>query len=327
MKLTIAIPTYDRNEILNQSLMLLLPQLTSECELLVIDNGSDTPVSETIQEVLSKYPDVKTRLVRNPINIGGNANILRCFELCETEWVWVLSDAYQVRFKAVQTILNTIQKHSDCLYINFKHPSLTRSQEKVGKGIKGFIELMDDYGMALMISTSLFRANELVKQLAPANHFSYTLAPHLVLLLYALSDDRSVCYAKDEIIVSKNHIGEKNWAIMLYLFALALTDVPLPPRELILLKQKIMKSINKHMIFIVLMAAAHAIKTKSVDRSLHHFTLYRCRALRTPLSFGQRIRLALLGILFRYPTFTLALYRALGQDYYNIPYGRTDDLW
>ena len=53
MKLTIAIPTYNRNEILKANLEKLLPQVTDECNVVIFDNCSDTPVKEVIEEVNS----------------------------------------------------------------------------------------------------------------------------------------------------------------------------------------------------------------------------------------------------------------------------------
>ena len=50
--ITIAIPTYNRNRTLKENLRLLLPQLTDRCRLLIIDNCSDTPVAETLADLL-----------------------------------------------------------------------------------------------------------------------------------------------------------------------------------------------------------------------------------------------------------------------------------
>jgi abequosyltransferase len=82
--LTIAIPTYNRSEQIKATISLLLPQLTPECFLLIIDNHSDVPVSESLAALLATLPQSQYSIVRNRVNIGGNANIVRCFELCDT---------------------------------------------------------------------------------------------------------------------------------------------------------------------------------------------------------------------------------------------------
>jgi glycosyltransferase involved in cell wall biosynthesis len=327
MKLTVAIPTYNRNKILNQTLAMLLPQLTVDCKLLIIDNCSDVPIVSTLQDLLAKFPGVRARIIRNRVNIGACANVLRCFELCETEWLWILCDAYQIRPEAVRTALDSVSEHNNCLYINFKHPAITRAQTRIGYGIKGFVELMDNFGMALMTSTCVFRASELLKYLPQGFHFAHTLSPHLVLLLCALADNRPVCYSKEEIVVSKGPVGDNNWSIMLYLLTLGLVDVPMPPGEATILKRKILLDINQHMRGIVLTAATNAAQAKSARRSVYQFDTYCFKALYGHLLLAQRLKLGLLRFLFRYPKFTLALHRAFRGDNRRIRCGYTDGIW
>ena len=55
MKLTIAIPTYNRNDIFRANLEKLLPQVTNECRVIIFDNCSDIPIENTVKDLLSKY--------------------------------------------------------------------------------------------------------------------------------------------------------------------------------------------------------------------------------------------------------------------------------
>ena len=92
MHLTIAIQTYNRPNELLVLLHRLLPMLDSRCKVLIVDNCSEEPVAEKQRRVLGDWPRVDLTIVRNRVNVGGGANILRCFELCQTEWLWVLGD-------------------------------------------------------------------------------------------------------------------------------------------------------------------------------------------------------------------------------------------
>lgn len=47
---------------------------------------------EAVTRATTRFPGVQCRVVRKRANIGANANVLRCFELCETEWIWILGD-------------------------------------------------------------------------------------------------------------------------------------------------------------------------------------------------------------------------------------------
>ena len=56
MRLTVAIPTYNRNATLKATLEHLLPQWNERCKLLILDNHSDVPVEETLRDLLAAYP-------------------------------------------------------------------------------------------------------------------------------------------------------------------------------------------------------------------------------------------------------------------------------
>ena len=109
MKLTIAIPTYNRNELLKANLLKLLPQVTDECRIIIFDNCSDVPVKDTLSDLLNGYSNIDISIVRNRYNIGMTANILKCFEECPDPWLWVLGDDDEVTDGAVARILIDIK--------------------------------------------------------------------------------------------------------------------------------------------------------------------------------------------------------------------------
>lgn len=112
--LSISIPTYNRQEQIQKQVRLLLPQLNEFVELTVYDNNSDTPVESLFtEEELSRFT-----LVRNSTNIGGDANIAKCFENCQRKWLWTLSDDDWVREDAICIVIEEINKHSDAIFLN-----------------------------------------------------------------------------------------------------------------------------------------------------------------------------------------------------------------
>lgn len=114
--LSICIPTYNRQEQIQKQVRLLLPQLNELVELTVYDNFSDTPVEQLFTaDELSKFT-----LIRNSTNVGGDANIARCFENCSRKWLWTLSDDDFVKCDAVSLILKEIENHADAIFLNFR---------------------------------------------------------------------------------------------------------------------------------------------------------------------------------------------------------------
>ena len=116
--LTIAIPTFDRNEILLRNIEKILPQMKDWVEIFVVDNHSKIPVSETLDFLISKNKNGCIRILRNSENIGVNANVLRCIEFCESEYIWILGDDDFPVMGALETI-HAIIANKDAVWINF----------------------------------------------------------------------------------------------------------------------------------------------------------------------------------------------------------------
>jgi glycosyltransferase involved in cell wall biosynthesis len=90
--LSISIPTYNRAKFLDRLLTAIYEQAANDprLEVIVSDNAS----TDGTREVVDKFQawGMKFRYVRNPENIGGNPNMLRCFEMCTGRYAWVFGD-------------------------------------------------------------------------------------------------------------------------------------------------------------------------------------------------------------------------------------------
>ena len=117
MKLIISIPTYNRPERLLRTVNALLPQIVDGSRIEIFDNASDRELGD-LWVLQRNFPD-KLRITRNVANVGGAANIIRCVESVDAEWVWVLGDDDAPFETAVATILEKIQHASHTCMINF----------------------------------------------------------------------------------------------------------------------------------------------------------------------------------------------------------------
>jgi glycosyltransferase involved in cell wall biosynthesis len=106
-RLTIAIPTYNRAANLQAQLGRLAPQLTPAVRCAVHDNASP----DATAQVVRAYASHGIAHIRNPANIGAERNFLRCFEECQTEWLWILSDDDPILPNAVAELLALLR---DC---------------------------------------------------------------------------------------------------------------------------------------------------------------------------------------------------------------------
>jgi glycosyltransferase involved in cell wall biosynthesis len=184
--LTIAIPTFNRPLQLRNTLEVVLPQILGESRvrLLVLDNHSEVPAMQILAELGVGLND-QVSVIRHAINIGGNANIMRCFELCETEWIWVLSDDDKPSPDAVQTILEDAKGDHVFAFYNYPEISLPTPIPHgriVGNEVTGLFNNMAHAITPLtLLSAGIYRAGTLRKWLPKGYSCLSSNVPHLVM--------------------------------------------------------------------------------------------------------------------------------------------------
>ncbi|WP_375416578.1 glycosyltransferase family 2 protein [uncultured Hymenobacter sp.] len=184
--LTICIPTYNRATILD-TVIAITPQLTENVSIKIFDNCSDIPVSTILKGHLTD----KIHIVRNSANVGVSGNIIKCFEHCDTDWMWLLSDDDAPASDAISTILATIAKHPHVSVI--KYSSNTGSlehnvkEEVIATGQKDFISKITNFSNLLFISSTVCKVSEMRKLVKDAYYFTQGLAPHLVFIFSYLA--------------------------------------------------------------------------------------------------------------------------------------------
>jgi glycosyltransferase involved in cell wall biosynthesis len=91
-KCTVAIPAYNRKDMIEGTLRSVLSQKLSDLEVLVVDDCS----TDGCWEVLKTFHDSRLRLVRNEVNVGLFGNFNRCLELARGSYVRILCNDDQL---------------------------------------------------------------------------------------------------------------------------------------------------------------------------------------------------------------------------------------
>ncbi len=220
--LSVVIPTYNRPMELSRTLKVLLPQAKIfGVPVVILDNAC--PVgAKHVMESHKEYIDT-VKIIRNRANIGANANICRCFEICRTEWMWLLGDDDIPEENCIETMLEELKNLDPRVcYVNFScnHFSHVRSIEI--DGIEGLADQLKDRTMAsnlLFISAGMFNVNACRKFLVVGYQHTYTCAPHLAMLFSALGSEDQFCkFSTKKIVKYMPPNAENQWS-MLKLFA------------------------------------------------------------------------------------------------------------
>ena len=153
IKLTITIPTYNRPQQIVERIKELTSQMVDGVSIVIYDNCSDIPVSS----LLSEYTQFDIRVIRNSVNIGGDANQARCLENVSEGWAWTLGDDDPIRPDAIKTIMGLIDEHPDCCYINLanKKECLINSFDEM----LSYFKIRGALGKAFFQSACLYNMN------------------------------------------------------------------------------------------------------------------------------------------------------------------------
>lgn len=126
VKISIAIPTYNRSSFLKETLASILPQMRPGVELVISDNGS----TDNTLESLKSYPQI--RVVGFENNEGIDHNIVNVIKHSLGKYVFLFSDDDLLLPGSLDKILEEIEKTSPvmlCLnHFAFKNHSLEDRQ-------------------------------------------------------------------------------------------------------------------------------------------------------------------------------------------------------
>jgi hypothetical protein len=233
VKLSIIIPTYTRPEAITRRVRELLPFLGEELELVIIDNASPQNVEELIA---SEVPESVGRIrhIRNRVNIGGNANICRCFEVGNGDWMWLLGDDDDVLGSAVSSIMEEIDKValSGLIVAGFNFStSIYEYPVRVEfvdihsywRSLKG----VNQFGNALFISSCVYNLGEIRQWLKMGYQYCYSCAPQMVMVMCALSNGLVWINSPAKLVHCEEPLPEEKWNSFVVLSGLpSLMDVP-----------------------------------------------------------------------------------------------------
>ncbi|MDR1789230.1 MAG: glycosyltransferase family 2 protein [Opitutaceae bacterium] len=220
--LTIAIPTYDRNEMLMKTLGLILPQIGGrDVSVLVIDDASPEPVGQAVLAAAEKHGvAAQVRTHRNPSNVGLSANSCRCVELSDGEWVWPLSDDDIPRPDGVDSILRVLQTvEPECVDIKLSAGGGGGFAHEFS--VNGHLEYAALFNTSpgffwrdIFMSTTVFRRSAYLKNICHAYYGGPpTVIPLIIMKILALKSGGSAQFRK-EIVVDPQPVavgGEASW--------------------------------------------------------------------------------------------------------------------
>jgi glycosyltransferase involved in cell wall biosynthesis len=148
--ITIAIPTFNRAELLKGCIQSALSQTYENIEILVSDNAS----TDDTAKVLRDFNDKRLRAVRQETNVGLLPNWNACLAAAGGEYVVFVSDDDRISPWFVERCVDVIGKQSQVPIVvalsNFHicssgHTKPARTSKHIGSGLRNGIDVLLEY--------------------------------------------------------------------------------------------------------------------------------------------------------------------------------------
>ncbi len=117
IKLSICIATYNRADFIGETLDSIIPQLTDEIELLVVDGNSPDRTQSIVEQYSANCPQL--RYVRLPVKGGVDQDYCKTVELAKGEYCWLFTDDDLLKENAIDRVIKTLDnKDIDLVVVN-----------------------------------------------------------------------------------------------------------------------------------------------------------------------------------------------------------------
>ena len=211
-RLTIAIPTYNRCDLLDR----LLLDINSELEALptvrkqlvdiwVIDNMSTDDTLEVIKKWRGKSNNFYYEI--NPANLGIEGNIIKASLISDNEYTWLLSDHQRIRPGVITEILDILEVENPSLIImeiDQWQPS-HKTMEKKSRFMHEISpdELGEIFFLTGNLSTNLFEKSLAIRSARDAIRISYSYYPNMA-KLSKLNSESIICRISSATALPQN---------------------------------------------------------------------------------------------------------------------------
>lgn len=114
--LTICIATYNRSDYIGETLDSIIPQLSDDVELLVVDGASTDTTEAVVRSYMNHEPRI--RYVRLAVKGGVDQDYCKSVELARGAYCWLFTDDDVLKPGAVDAVKTAINEGHDLIVVN-----------------------------------------------------------------------------------------------------------------------------------------------------------------------------------------------------------------
>lgn len=116
LKLSICVTTFNRAAFIGATLESILPQLTNECEVVVLDGASTDDTEGVVSGYIRRFD--RLRYIRQETNNGIDRDYDRVVELAGGEYCWLMTDDDLLKPGAVAAVQEALRRNPSLIIVN-----------------------------------------------------------------------------------------------------------------------------------------------------------------------------------------------------------------
>ncbi|HEY9078879.1 glycosyltransferase family 2 protein [Magnetovibrio sp.] len=209
-KLAIAVPTYNRADILDFFLQTYVPVVREhDIAIYISNNGSSDNTLEVVEKWQQQYPYIVCSTFEKTVDV--DENVQKALSLSEAEYTWVTGDGFEIPPKTLDMILDILP--DDGTHYDFIVTDLVgRKREVEEKVFTDKTETLEKLGWIIScLGCTIFHRNAI--QNGHFEKYRYTGFGHVgVVFDYITKPGFRLYWAPDAIIVSlKSPVRKPGW--------------------------------------------------------------------------------------------------------------------
>ena len=205
--LTIGIPTFERVDCVRERIEELSLHVTSEIDVLVVDNGSQDGTAEYLRSAGLKYPWL--HYLVNPVNLGCDANYLRVIENSDGVFCWLLGDDTPIQPGLLPELLCFL-RHQDAQVVRLSSFETNLKDAQITYvGVDDFVLHCPDFHDFQNLSGTILHSLTAQAHLRAAYRVAGLLHAYTGVQLAMLIDGARLTYCPLSILKPSEQVGSR----------------------------------------------------------------------------------------------------------------------
>lgn len=194
--LAIAIPTYNRSEILYDNMpSLLLEAKKYSIPIYISDNSMNDQTKNTIDHYLLDYENIFYE--KNLDDVGHDRNSLSVLRIPQTDYVWLLGDSLKVSEFAIRDVLDVINKYTPGLVaVN----AVGRELNFNSGNYQSCVDVFSMLGWHLTLTGAVIYSREAIESMDYEKILKNNNFPQIPLIFNYLATHKSLYWINNKII-------------------------------------------------------------------------------------------------------------------------------